>query len=139
MIWGAHAPSRAGERVLAIANFSFTFGMANAATHNKRLFRRDAESNTRDACATRTRRARMTRPRKKRRLSYEGKLTWLTFLAAAPAIVIALALLWFGDHTSKVQWTLTIVIVGCMAAFILSTREHAVRPLQTLSNLLAAL
>ncbi len=81
----------------------------------------------------------MTRPRKKRRLSYEGKLTWLTFLAAAPAIVIALALLWFGDHTSKVQWTLTIVIVGCMAAFILSTREHAVRPLQTLSNLLAAL
>lgn len=73
------------------------------------------------------------------RLSYEGKITWLTFVAAAPAIVVALALLWFGDHTSKVQWTLTILILGCMFSFIWSTREHAVRPLQTLSNLLAAL
>src|ERR1700745_2723073 len=77
--------------------------------------------------------------RKPGRLSYEGKITWVTFAAAAPAIVIALVLLWFGDHTPKVQWTLTILIVGCMAAFLLSTREHAVRPLQTLSNLLAAL
>ena len=73
------------------------------------------------------------------RLSYEGKITWLTFVAVAPAVIIALALLWFGDHTPKVQWTLTILIVGCLAAFIWSTREHAVRPLQTLSNLLAAL
>jgi nitrogen fixation/metabolism regulation signal transduction histidine kinase len=73
------------------------------------------------------------------RLSYEGKITWLTFVAVAPAVVIALGLLWFGDYTPKVQWTLTMMIVGCMAAFLLSTREHAVRPLQTLSNLLAAL
>ena len=82
----------------------------------------------------------MNRPSKTpHRLSYEGKITWLTFLAVAPAIIIALALLWFGDHTPKVQWTFTILIVGCFAAFIWSTREHAVRPLQTLSNLLAAL
>ncbi len=80
-------------------------------------------------------------PKTKRRarLSYEGKITWLTFAAVAPAVVIALALLWFGDHTPKVQWTLTILIFGCLAAFIWSTREHAIRPLQTLSNLLAAL
>src|SRR5215467_1513482 len=77
--------------------------------------------------------------KKSARLSYEGKITWLTFVAAAPATIIALVLLWFGDHTPKVQWTLTIVFVGCMASFIWSTREHAVRPLQTLSNLLAAL
>src|SRR3954469_20470074 len=73
------------------------------------------------------------------RFSYEGKITWLTFLGVAPAAIVALALLWFGDHTPKVQWTLTILIVGCLTAFIWSTREHAVRPLQTLSNLLAAL
>src|SRR5205814_6203834 len=107
---------------------------------NERLFRRDAETNTRDACATRTRRTGMNRvTKKRRRLSYEGKISWLTFLAAAPAIVIALVLLWFGDHTSKVQWTLTILIVACFAVFISSTREHVVRPLQTMSNLLAAL
>src|ERR1043165_1220237 len=77
--------------------------------------------------------------KKTARLSYEGKITWLTFVAVAPAVIIALALLWFGDHTPKVQWTLTILIVGCMASFIWSTREHAVRPFQTLSSLLAAL
>src|SRR5712675_814070 len=77
--------------------------------------------------------------KKRRRLSYEGKIIWLTFLAVAPAVIVALALLWFSDHPPKVQWTLTILIVGCLTAFIWSTREHAVRPLQTLSNLLAAL
>jgi nitrogen fixation/metabolism regulation signal transduction histidine kinase len=77
--------------------------------------------------------------KKTARLSYEGKITWLTFVAVAPAMIVALALLWFGDHTLKVQWTLTILIVGFMGSFIWTTREHAVRPLQTLSNLLAAL
>ncbi|MGE5209320.1 MAG: sensor histidine kinase [Alphaproteobacteria bacterium] len=82
----------------------------------------------------------MTRKTKRAsRFSYEGKITWLTFVAVAPAVVIAFALLWFGDHTPKVQWTLTILMVGCFAAFTWSMREHTVRPLQTLSNLLAAL
>src|ERR1043166_9191999 len=73
------------------------------------------------------------------RLSYEGKIGWLTFGAAVPAMTVALALLWFGDHAAKVQWTLTIVIVGCFVALMSSAREQMIRPLQTLSNLLAAL
>jgi nitrogen fixation/metabolism regulation signal transduction histidine kinase len=73
------------------------------------------------------------------RFSYEGKITWLTVVAALPAIFVALALLWLGDYSAKVQWTLTILIVGCFAVFISSTREHTIRPLQTMSNLLAAL
>jgi PAS domain S-box-containing protein len=77
--------------------------------------------------------------KKPARLSYEGKITWLTLAAVAPATVVALALLWFGDYSGKVQWTLTILIVGCFVAFISSAREHTIRPLQTLSNLLAAL
>jgi nitrogen fixation/metabolism regulation signal transduction histidine kinase len=78
-------------------------------------------------------------PKIRHRFSYEGKITWLTIAAAVPAIFVALALLWFGDYSAKVQWTLTIFIVGCFAAFISSTREHIIRPLQTMSNLLAAL
>src|SRR5262245_11011628 len=79
------------------------------------------------------------KPKDPHRFSYEGRITWLTFAAVAPAIVVALALLWFGDYSAKIQWTLTIFIVGCFAAFISSTREHTIRPLQTMSNLLAAL
>jgi two-component system, NtrC family, nitrogen regulation sensor histidine kinase NtrY len=81
----------------------------------------------------------MNRSKIRRRLSYEGRISWLTFVAVAPAIVVALALLWFGHYSDKLQWTLTILIVGCFLALISSAREHVVRPLQTLSNLLAAL
>jgi two-component system nitrogen regulation sensor histidine kinase NtrY len=73
------------------------------------------------------------------RLSYEGKITWLTLGAVTPAIIVALGLLWFGDYSANVQWTLTILILGCFLAFISSAREHIIRPLQTMSNLLAAL
>src|SRR5947208_7325269 len=73
------------------------------------------------------------------RFSYEGRITWLALAAVVPAIVVALSLLWFGDYSAKVQWTLTILIIGCFLAFVSSAREHMIRPLQTMSNLLAAL
>lgn len=79
------------------------------------------------------------KPKNPHRVSYEGRISSLTLAAVIPAIVVALALLWFGDYSAKVQWTLTILIVGCFLVFISSAREHTIRPLQTMSNLLAAL
>ena len=79
------------------------------------------------------------KPKSRHRFSHEGKLTWLTIGAAAPAIIIALSILWFGDFTPKVQWTLSILIVACALGFLTSAREHIVHPLQTMTNLLAAL
>ncbi len=79
------------------------------------------------------------RGKRRRQWSYEGRLTWLTVASAAPAIIVALALIWFGDHSAKVQWTLTLLIGGFGFGFILSSREHVIRPLQTMTNLLAAL
>ena len=75
----------------------------------------------------------------RQRITHEGRLTWLTLAAAAPAAIVALVLLWFGDYTPKVQWTLTLLIAGFGLGFILSAREHVIRPLQTMTNLLAAL
>lgn len=72
-------------------------------------------------------------------LSHENRLTWLTLGGAGPAMAIALALLWFGDFSAKVDWTLTMLIAACALGFLASAREHSVRPLQTMSNLLAAL
>ena len=77
--------------------------------------------------------------RPQRRLSHENRLTWLALAAAAPAIIIALCLLWFGDYSPKLIWTLLLIIGVCVLGFIASAREHIVRPLQTMSNLLAAL
>lgn len=63
----------------------------------------------------------------------------MTFAAAAPGSLIALVLLWTGDHTPKVQWTLTVLIMTVMLGFAFALRERIIIPLQTLSNLLAAL
>src|ERR1700682_4615457 len=78
-------------------------------------------------------------PKPRHCLSHENRLSWLAFGAAAPAMLIALLILWFGDYTVKVQWTLTILIGGFFLGYLTSAREHVVRPLQTMSNLLAAL
>lgn len=78
-------------------------------------------------------------PKDRHRFSHEGKLTWLILGAVGPAVLTALLILWFGDYTAKVQWTLTIVILIFALAFISAARDHVIHPLQTMSNLLAAL
>ena len=78
-------------------------------------------------------------PRKSFRLSHERRILLLATLAGLPAAVVALALLWLGDFTPKVQWTLTVLIVSFWLGFSVATQGWVVRPLQTLSNLLAAL
>src|SRR5436190_7164015 len=78
-------------------------------------------------------------PKDRYRFSHESKLTWLIFRAIAPATIIALSILWFGGFSAKVQWTLTIVILVFTLGFISAARDHVIHPLQTMSNLLAAL
>jgi nitrogen fixation/metabolism regulation signal transduction histidine kinase len=74
-----------------------------------------------------------------RTISYDRRIWFLAFCTGLPGAVVALSILWTGDYTPKVQWTLTVLILsfwlGC--AFVL--RERVIMPLQTLSNLLAAL
>jgi len=63
----------------------------------------------------------------------------MAFASALPGALISLIFLWTGDYTPKVQWTLTVVIVTFCLGFAFALRERVVLPLQTLSNLLAAL
>ncbi len=60
-------------------------------------------------------------------------------LAAAPAAAIALALLLPSSLSPRTRWTLTAVIVLGWAGFALAARARIVRPLHTLSNVLAGL
>jgi nitrogen fixation/metabolism regulation signal transduction histidine kinase len=48
-------------------------------------------------------------------------------------------LLFSGDSSDRVRWTFGVLIVLCWLLFALALRERVVRPLQTLSNMLAAL
>ena len=72
-------------------------------------------------------------------LSHDRRILLLALVAGSPGALVALWLLWSGDYTPKVQWTLTVLIVGFWLGFCFSLRERVIFPLQTLSNLLAAL
>jgi len=74
-----------------------------------------------------------------RRLSYETRILLLAVVAGAPGAAVSLWLLWTGSFTLKVQWTATLVIVGVWLIATYTLRERMIRPLQTLSNLVAAL
>ena len=63
----------------------------------------------------------------------------MALASALPGALISLVFLWTGDYTPKVQWTLTVLIVTFCLGFAFALRERVVLPLQTLSNLLAAL
>ena len=78
-------------------------------------------------------------PKDRYRFSHQGKLTWFVLGAVGPAVIVAMSILWFGDFSAKVQWTLTLFIVVAAAGFISAARDHVIHPLQTMSNLLAAL
>lgn len=70
---------------------------------------------------------------------HERRVFWLALLGGLPAVGVALGLLWFGDFAPRTQWTLSLLVAGVWLACAGVVREHVVRPLQTVSNVLAAL
>jgi two-component system nitrogen regulation sensor histidine kinase NtrY len=54
-------------------------------------------------------------------------------------VAVALLLLFTGDFSARMQWTLGGLVVGVWVIGGFAVQERVVRPLQTLSNLLAAL
>lgn len=79
------------------------------------------------------------RIRNRFRLTYEHRLFVLTLAGGLPALMVALIVIWFGDFSTRVQWTVTLFLVACWIAFAAAVFNRVVYPLQTLSNLLAAL
>lgn len=75
----------------------------------------------------------------KHRLNFERRIYLLALFAGLTGSFIAILLLWMGDFTPKVQWSLTILILCCWLGFASAARERVVFPLRTVSNLLAAL
>jgi two-component system, NtrC family, nitrogen regulation sensor histidine kinase NtrY len=71
--------------------------------------------------------------------SHETAVLRLVLAGGLPAVVAVLVLLWRHDYTAKVQWTVGLIVVGAWIVSALILRERVVRPLQTLSNMLAAL
>ena len=79
------------------------------------------------------------RPRRSRDAPHEQRVFRLALLTGLPAVVVCIALLIEDGHSPKVQWTLGLLVVGAWLGTALALRERVVRPLHTISNMLAAL
>jgi two-component system nitrogen regulation sensor histidine kinase NtrY len=73
------------------------------------------------------------------RLRFDQHAVALALGAALPALAAAMILLWTGDYSAKVQWTVTTLLGAVALASLVSLRVHVVTPLQTLANLIAAM
>jgi two-component system nitrogen regulation sensor histidine kinase NtrY len=74
-----------------------------------------------------------------RPLTHERRILLLTVLAGLPGVLVSMALLWTGDHSTRLRTTLVALVLLGWWGFAAALRGAVVRPLQTLSNLLAAL
>src|SRR6185312_12456606 len=73
------------------------------------------------------------------RLGFEQRITVLALFAGLPAVLLCILLLWVGGYTARVQWTVDLILVVAWLSVVSNLRQRVIRPLQTLSNLLAAL
>jgi nitrogen fixation/metabolism regulation signal transduction histidine kinase len=75
----------------------------------------------------------------RRRLTYQRAIPFLAVLSGLPAVVVALVLVWSGDHASRTQWTISVFVLGAWIGILVAMRDRLVRPLHAVSNMLEAL
>lgn len=81
----------------------------------------------------------MPAPRK-RRLAHENRILVYALLAGLPGVAVATWLMATSpDIDTKEFWTLGLLVFGFWLGYALAAREHVMRPLQTMANLLTAL
>ncbi|HEV7859963.1 MAG TPA: ATP-binding protein [Pyrinomonadaceae bacterium] len=83
-------------------------------------------------------RAAFTAAKRKGLLGYEHKVVLLALGAGLPAVLASLILLFKSDFSPVAVWTFSLIIISLWLGCVLALRRRVVRPLQTLTNLLAA-
>ncbi|UCC48945.1 MAG: PAS domain-containing protein [Gemmatimonadota bacterium] len=73
------------------------------------------------------------------KLRHEQRILAMTLLAGLPGTLVALIIIWTGDYHTKLQATISLLILSIWWGFAFAVRERVARSLQTLSNMLAGL
>ena len=85
---------------------------------------------------------------RKPEIVHERRILVMALIAGLPAVITSMIILWWlgdagtveGQHyTPKVQWTLSVLILGVWLGFCFALRERVASPLRTLANLLEAM
>lgn len=72
-------------------------------------------------------------------LTHERRVLLTALAAGLPAVITCMVILWGEDYSSKVRWTLSVLILGCWWGLSFALKERVANPLRTLSNLLEAM
>ncbi len=72
-------------------------------------------------------------------LRFERRITILALAAGFPAVALCAFLLWYDGYSAQVQWTIDLFLVLLWLGIGFNLKSRIVRPLQTLSNILAAI
>ncbi len=67
------------------------------------------------------------------------RMTLMTLLISLPGAIVAEILLWVGSHSIELKWTVTLFIVLAWAIGSSMLHSQVIRPMQTLSNMVAAI
>jgi nitrogen fixation/metabolism regulation signal transduction histidine kinase len=78
-------------------------------------------------------------PRRRNPLAHETQVALWALAGGLPALLVALALLWTGDHRGSTKLLVTTALTAVWFGCAIALRERVSRPLQTLSNMIAAL
>ena len=73
------------------------------------------------------------------RLKFEKRVTLLALAAGFPAVALCALLLWLDSYSGRMQWTIDLFLVLIWLGVAFNLKQRIVRPLQTLSNILAAI
>jgi two-component system, NtrC family, nitrogen regulation sensor histidine kinase NtrY len=78
-------------------------------------------------------------PQQRKKLTFDKRILLTSFIISLPGVLAAEILLWLGSYSPETKWTITLLIG--LAWLIGSSMLHGqvVRPLQTLSNMVAAI
>ena len=76
---------------------------------------------------------------RKTRIKFEKRVTLLSLAAGFPGVALCAFLLWYGNYSAQVQWTIDLLLVLFWLGVSFNLKQRIVRPLQTLSNILAAI
>ena len=73
------------------------------------------------------------------RIKFERRVTILALAAGFPAVGLCAFLLWYDNYSAQVQWTVNLLLTLLWLGISFNLKQRIVRPLQTLSNILAAI
>jgi two-component system, NtrC family, nitrogen regulation sensor histidine kinase NtrY len=73
------------------------------------------------------------------RMKFERRITLLALAAGFPAVMLVAFLLWYDNYSTRLQWTVDLLLTVLWLGIAFNLKQRIVRPLQTLSNILAAI